>query len=70
MMSEHRQQAQRRSLSGGVVRVQVIYATPSHVWERTLTLPVGSPVSSALKACGFAEFFPDYPMAELAVGVY
>ncbi len=70
MMSEHRQQAQQHTSSGGVVRVQVIYATPAQVWERTLSLPAGSSVSSALKACGFAETFPDYPLAELAVGIY
>ncbi|WP_397473231.1 RnfH family protein [Pusillimonas sp.] len=62
----------RRAGSGGTgeATVTVVYAEPDKVWQKTLTVAVGTDVAAALKLSGFARAFPAYPIDAPVVGIF
>jgi len=56
--------------SGRDLVIEVIHATPGTIWRRTVTLAPGTTVAQALQASGFAQSFPEYPLATPCVGVF
>ena len=54
----------------GALTVHVVYAQPDSVWEVQLRLPTPSRVQDAIDASRFVSVFPNYPLKEIALGVY
>jgi uncharacterized protein len=52
------------------IDVQVVYATPTRQFTKTLILPVGSSVEQAIRASGLLEEFPVIDLARQRVGVF
>lgn len=52
------------------IRASVVYAEPERVWQRELTVPVGTNVAQAIERSGFAASHPDVAVNAGQVGVY
>ena len=53
-----------------LIRVEVIYAHPEHVWRRPLELPRGATAEQALTASGVLQDFPELGKTPPLVGIY
>src|SRR5690554_5864579 len=53
-----------------VITINVMYAEPSRIWQKTLRLPAGSTAGQALAASRFSEEHPDCPLDALVFGVF
>ncbi|VCU72329.1 Persistence and stress-resistance antitoxin PasI [Pigmentiphaga humi] len=52
------------------ITVQVCYAPPGQVWQRSVTLPAGSTLAQAIASSGFQEDFPEVDPEAAGTGVY
>lgn len=52
------------------ILVQVVYATPLAIWQRSLELPAGATALEALRASGLLQAYPGLTQAPLAMGVF
>ena len=52
------------------IHVEVVYATAMRQVVKTLTLPAGSQVESAIRASGLLEEFPEINLAIGRIGIF
>ena len=52
------------------IRVQVVYATPLAIWQRSLEQPAGATALEVLRASGLLQAYPDLTQAPFAMGVF
>ncbi|MEO6986863.1 MAG: RnfH family protein [Paralcaligenes sp.] len=52
------------------VRVLLIYASPDRIWRQSLCVPTGTTAGMALAYSQFAQEFPNYPLDQVALGIY
>jgi putative ubiquitin-RnfH superfamily antitoxin RatB of RatAB toxin-antitoxin module len=53
-----------------IVKVQVCYATPQRQFLLDVSLPAGSTVHQAIKACGVLQLAPESDLSVWRVGVF
>lgn len=56
--------------SSDVIRVEVVYAEPGHVFRRELVLPAGSSLARAVDACALAQACPEIELGPDCFGVF
>jgi putative ubiquitin-RnfH superfamily antitoxin RatB of RatAB toxin-antitoxin module len=56
--------------SADEIEVDVVYATPTRQFAKTLSLPAGSSVEQAIRASGLLEALPELDLARQRVGVF
>ena len=54
----------------GVLRATVVYATPSGVWERSVSVPQGATLADAVAASGLLNEHEELRDGALDLGVY
>jgi len=59
-----------RHETGRAMKIEVIYARPERVWQRSVELPAGATVAQALDASGVLRCFPDFGGTLPPVGVF
>jgi hypothetical protein len=52
------------------IRVEVILASPDQIWRKSVTLPAGANVASAIQASGLAAAHPKLFAQPLSTGVF
>ena len=56
--------------SGHEIRVEVVYALPARQVVKTLALPAGTSIESAIRASGLLEEFPEIDLTVNRTGIF